>query len=899
MISLSELNSEQLMKLIDDILQKNGGETDAKNWSQEDIDRLLELTDRGRQLRELGNGMPGEEAVAQTEEETSEPTEEQIPVEAEETEETSEAEEIEEKNNVDENENENENDESVEVTDIAEEPAAAESDERVRSIMEDEAAEKKETVAEIIKKKRTTIFAKIKEFGKNIFKALHAKPEEDEPNELDEDLDDEDEDDVKPYVPTSGTKDMPIKKDTRVVDLSDISKVTAETDEVTQQEIEKPAVGVTDTELDGQLVFSGMETTEEPPERIKESEAEKELFEKRKEKISKFTLTDKAENDVLYGNDDEGRRIGELFATNEERPRRKKHESFVGVEYSQTKDARRIIRYLNTQKKKSFNKIIGLLAILIITALISIFSAASTTVAGDRILTIFSNFVLFCLALVISNQSIVNSFELLKKKRMNINTLISVAAIVCFFQNLLMLIFYFANSNTVSVFSGAGTVLLLISEINNYIVHGRTVDAMEMCTGDNGDKLYSIEGVTDDNDAVELAKNVNCSSPRIRFSCKTKFPAHLIELCMSETAADKKTKLFLLVTALFSLINMAVAWIVKKDFATGFAAFSITLSMCVPAYAPLLYELPLSRVNRKFNKEGGMISCQDAVNELCRTNVIIIDSKDLFDTEACSLHTYVDFGNVRQDDAFLYAAAMIIRSGGPLTEMFEQMIKKRRELLPAVTSFNYEEKQGISGWISGQKVVLGNKMMMVNHNIDIPESVDEGRYLIEGHEVLYLGIAHKPAIMFVVDYAANEKIRGHLKKLRDSGVSILVRNSDPNVSDAMISSCYDMRLDNIKILNSQSGRIFKKYKSRPRLSSRAVAIHDGTPYTFMKSLSLAANLRHMFKISDLLTLLGTVMGFIIVLILSIMNVICDLPEIFVLLMQLLVSLGFVGIVSIK
>lgn len=896
MISLSELNNEQLMKLIDDILQKNGGETDAKNWSQEDIDRLLELTDRGKQLRELGNGMPAEETVAQAEEEPSEPAEEQIPVEDEEAEEAFELEEIEEENDVD--ENENENDESVDVIDIAKEPAAAESDERVRSIMEDEAAEKKETVAEIIKKKRTTIFAKIKNSGKNIFKAFRTEPEDDEPNELDEDLDDDDEDDVTPYVPTENLDFSEKKTDTRVVDLSEISKATAETDEVAQQEIEKPAEGVADTELDGQLVFSGMETTEEPPERIDESEAEKELFEKRKEKISKFTLTDKAESDALYGSD-EGRRIGELFAVSEERPRRKKHESFVGVEYSQTKDARRIIRYLNTQKKKSFNKIIGLLAILIVTALISIFSAASTTVAGDRILTIFSNFVLFCLALVISNQSIVNSFELLKKKRMNINTLISVAAIVCFFQNLLMLIFYFANSNTVSVFSGAGTVLLLISEINNYVVHGRTVDAMEMCTGDNEDKLYSIEGVTDDNDAVELAKNVNCSSPRIRFSCKTKFPAHLIELCMSETAADKKTKLFLLMTAAFSLINMAVAWIVKKDFATGFAAFSITLSMCVPAYAPLLYELPLSRVNRKFNKEGGMISCQSAVNELCRTNVIIIDSKDLFDTGACSLHTYTDFGNVRLDDAFLYAAAMMIRSGGPLAEMFEQMIENRRELLPAVTSFNYEEKQGISGWISGQKVVLGNRMMMVNHNIDIPESVDEGRYLIEGHEVLYLGIAHKPAVMFVVDYAANEKIRGHLKKLRDSGVSILVRNSDSNVSEAMISSCYDMRLDNIKILNSQSGRIFKKYKSRPRLSSRAVAIHDGTPYTFMKSLSVAANLRHMFKVSDLLTLLGTVMGFIIVLILSIMNVICDLPEIFVLLMQLLVAFGFVGIVSIK
>ena len=122
----------------------------------------------------------------------------------------------------------------------------------------------------------------------------------------------------------------------------------------------------------------------------------------------------------------------------------------------------------------------------------------------SRILTIFSNFVLLCAGLVVANQSIVGSFEMLRRKKININTMISISAIICFFQSLLMLIFYFADKNTVSVFSGAGLVLLLTGEINNYIVHSRTVDAMEMCTGDNKDKLYSIEGISDDKDAVEL-----------------------------------------------------------------------------------------------------------------------------------------------------------------------------------------------------------------------------------------------------------------------------------------------------------------------------------------------------------------------------------------------------------
>ncbi len=948
MRALSDLTNEQLMELIEKIKEKNGGESDAKNWPQEDIERLLELTNRGKQLEELDREVEktsDEQAPVDDEPETAAEVEQEQPEPVENTE--SEAEEMPEQqtaeNELDDDDFEAESlenavkfltgelqpqkDESRKAIEISETHESTDGDDRLRSIMNDVAPAKKESALASAKKSFSSLTKKIKSSGAKLFssfKSREEKSQEDFEEEFEEELElPEDEDgEILPETDDERTKQLTADEETKKICIDKpgivIKKGEAQEDLegapiiMSAEDVlrdEKKAEGeahtandfqskIRDAELGGQMVFTGMETDDETPEQIDESEAEKELFEKRKEKISKFSLLDKDENGDPYSFDPESSRIGELFASNEERPRRKATENFVGIEYSQTKDSRRVIRYLNTQKKKSLNKIVALAVTLGLTILISIFSASATTIAGDRILTIFSNFVLLCVGLVVANQSIVGSFEMLKRKRVNINSMISLSAIICFFQSLLMLIFYFADSNTVSVFSGAGLVLLLTGEVNNYIVHSRTVDAMEMCTDDNKDKLYSIEGVADDKDAVELAKNVKSTSPRIRFSCKTKFPAHLIELCMSETSADKMTRILLPLTALFALINLAVAWAVKRDFATGFAAFSITFAMCVPAYAPLLYELPLSRVNKKFNKEGGMISCQDAVNELCRTNVVIIDSKDLFDQKSCAMHGFKDFKNVRLDDAMLYAAAMVIRSGGPLTGVFDQMVINRRDLLPAVKSFGYEEKQGISGWIFGQKVVLGNRMMMVNHNIEIPETVDEDKYLIAGHEVMYLGIAHKLAAMMVVDYAPNEQIRPYLQKLRDSGVSVLVRNCDPNVNEAMISSCFDMRLNNIKILNSSSGRIFKKYKSRPKLSARAVAIHDGTPYTFMKSLCLASTLRQMFKVSGLLTMLGMLMGFVIVLILSAMNVICDLPQIFVLLMQILVTFGFIGIVNI-
>ena len=650
--------------------------------------------------------------------------------------------------------------------------------------------------------------------------------------------------------------------------------------------------------MDGQMVLNGFESIAEKPEQIDEYEAEQALFEKRREKINKFTLFGDDVNIDPYGLEEDSEKIGELFDAPAEKPKRHESEEFLGIEYSQTKDSRRVMRYLTTQKKKTARRLIALGVLTLFSLIVGIASASSMTASGDRILSIFLNMLIIASGLVVSNQVIVTSFENLKKKKLTVNTAVSLAAIICFFQNLLMLVLYFFNYNTVSVFSGTGLILLGLSELKNYITYSRTIDAMQLCTGENKDKLYSIEGISDDKDALELGKNVKSSSPRIRFSCKTRFPAHLIELCMGTTSADKMMSLMLPLILIMGIINLAVAWLVQGNFTVGFASFTITLSMCVPAYGALLIQLPLRWINKKFNREGGMISSQESVEELCRTNAIILDSKELFDQSKCVMHGFKDFKNVRLDDAMLYAAAMVIRSGGPLTGVFDQMVINRRDILPTVKSFNYEEKLGVSGWIYGQKVVLGNKSMMLNHNVTIPETVDEDRYLINGHEVIYLAIAHKLAAMIVVDYAPDKKIAPYLKKLRDSGVTILVRNCDPNVTEKMISGCYDMRLDNIRIINSAAGRVFKKYKSRPKVAAKASAIHDGTTYTFISSLCTVASLRSTFKIANMLTVVGIVMGFAIVLTLSLLNVIENLPAIFIILMEAVVAAAFSGVMKV-
>ena len=109
----------------------------------------------------------------------------------------------------------------------------------------------------------------------------------------------------------------------------------------------------------------------------------------------------------------------------------------------------------------------------------------------------------------------------------------------------------------------------------------------------------------DDKDVVEFGKHVKLPSPRIRYSGKTRFPSHLVELCTSETHTDKNMKFMFFIISVMGLINFIISWAVSGNFPVGFAAFVVTLATCVPIYATLLVQLPLRWVNKFFNKLGG------------------------------------------------------------------------------------------------------------------------------------------------------------------------------------------------------------------------------------------------------------------------------------------------------
>ena len=57
---------------------------------------------------------------------------------------------------------------------------------------------------------------------------------------------------------------------------------------------------------------------------------------------------------------------------------------------------------------------------------------------------------------------------------------------------------------------------------------------------------------------------------------------------------------------------------------------------------------------------------------------------------------------------------MMSAVGGTLREVFENVIQERKGKLPPVENASYEDKAGIIGWVSGKRILLGNRECFTN-----------------------------------------------------------------------------------------------------------------------------------------------------------------------------------------
>lgn len=651
-------------------------------------------------------------------------------------------------------------------------------------------------------------------------------------------------------------------------------------------------------QIDGQIKFEGFDDVEPAPAQVDDKHVEAALRAKRTQQVKDFKIVkdvpedgtnpDSPDGEVQPSSVDEMPSFG--HGTNVK--------DYIDDEYRGPDDRRRVNRNLSQSTRGALISTIAQAVLTVAALVLGIFVALAhgnlEAIGGSSVTCGVIGLLLLLASAGFGWQIMRKGFTGIFKGKINAASGFAVVYTICLIEDI-VLMFVETSSQAASLYTAAACFGMTMSCWSRYLSLKRVMDNFKFMN--SGTTLHSTRVITSKEDARNIGRGLLVDEPNIAYHAPSDIPSGFIEDSLADDPADAySSRPFFIVIAVAAIVGL-IAGIINHSAATGVNVLTCILALGIPAFSILAYNFGLFYVDKFFSRKNAVILGHRAVEKSAYIDSFAIDSSELFGKGSCSILGIKTFHEMKIDDAILYAAALVIRSGGPLAEVFEKTILGKKNLLPEIDDLQYEERLGLSAWSHERRILFGNREFLINHNVQVPNPEYEAEYTRNGHKVCYLAISGKIAAMFVIRYRASRKVRKCLRQMDRAGIVMLVSNTDCNVTEEMISKKFRISPEAVKVISPVSGELLKKYEEGDEnTESEDVGIlHTGSPEASMKSLYEARRLYDGVSINNVFVLTYAAIAVILGIIFVFTSAAGMLSDPFVLLIQVVGTLIAVGI----
>ncbi len=615
---------------------------------------------------------------------------------------------------------------------------------------------------------------------------------------------------------------------------------------------------------DNQIMLEGFGEEEEIRQQSEE-EAEAELRRARRKTVEEFV-----NNGLIFKQDVDEEEAKETPAEETESAKGKKRfrrqKIHVAREYFGPKDTVAVEdEYYSEKRKITFR--------LIATALIgAVMCVLAASVGASGNFSLYNNnestyLIVQAAALficcIINLSAFRNFFRNLGHAHPDINTAIVISALAGFLQCGISFAFTDSVESVAHLVTAAAVAPMVIKAVSDMVQCKNDIDNFYIVSDMDEDK-FSVENIEDEDTSNEIARGLMLGDPEIKYSKCIGIPTRFVELARTADATSSFFKFIIPTVAAISLVTGVISGVIGQSIYAGFSTFTIMLLMGIPASAAISASASLRHANKALNNENTLVNGFAAVEDAINSNGIVIDCGDAFQRGGCNIEGIKLYHKMRIDEAILYTASVVIESGGVLSTVFEGVIGGKRQLLLPVESLAYEEKLGCSCWIHNHRVLVGNRELLIHHNVDTPDDELENKYRNEGKNVIYLAIEGKISAMFVVVYKSEPETARYIRLVEKNGMTLFFRTADANITEDFIEREFRLPQNTVKIINPVAGEMFQKVKQGIKSRSDAKIIHDGRVVTMLKAINAACGINSIINASKTIHTIAAVVGIILV-----------------------------------
>ena len=585
-------------------------------------------------------------------------------------------------------------------------------------------------------------------------------------------------------------------------------------------------------ELDGQLTLPGFEKSDKnaPSKDKSTDEWEREFLKKRKEKTSEFKLEKPAEN-----------------TEQEEYTPGLTNDEFTD-EYRGRADIPAVKMDLVLRGRSLMRKA-ALTSVLLVLMLVVLFSGAlgiaSISPDASPRANILITAALLLISVLINARSVFGGLGSALRLKPDLDTPAAVAVLVSC-VHCCALLFSGSSPQSPGVFAAPAVVMLILGLFGKHCMIRRIADNFDLLCTDGEKNCIGL--IKNERISAELSRGLAIGNADVCIDRKADIPAGFLSASFCEDKADISAQKLSLFAPLVGIIAGGVYML------GGYGAFfdalctfcAVTLA-ALPVTSLLSVNLYLKKECRTLRENGGILSSAAVAEDYSNTQVIALDASELFPEGTVQLVNIKSSGTVALDRALLDAAGVSIAAGGPLANVFSSIIGNDKNLLPQVDTLIFEEKMGISGWVSGRRVLIGNRELMDYHGIWVPDADIIRRYESSGISTVFLSDSGQLSAIFFLKYTADEDIASALRAAQDNGLAFSVRSVDPNVDLKLICRVFGLSEHAVRIMSPSSRQAYNAALNEEKTpSGELVHLFDAGSLSFAVSTCKTVHKRVSF-----------------------------------------------------
>lgn len=242
--------------------------------------------------------------------------------------------------------------------------------------------------------------------------------------------------------------------------------------------------------------------------------------------------------------------------------------------------------------------------------------------------------------------------------------------------------------------------------------------------------------------------------------------------------ADKVTAYFVPTVVIIAIIAF-FGWLIIGNLPQGLLAFIAVLIISCPCALGIATPAALMVGVGKGAEAGILIRGAEILERAQQLNTIVFDKTGTLTKGEPQVTNIKAFNEFNKLDVLKYAAAVEAASEHPLGEAIVRGAQHRKIELPKPTKINSIPGHGIRGEIEGQTILLGNRRLFHNENID-PSTAEETltRLEHEGKTAMLVGIDGKLTGVIAVADTLKPEAQETIDALQKANIEVILLSGD-------------------------------------------------------------------------------------------------------------------------